>query len=237
MSQTTSAAVTGGKTPEYAKNCSELMVSIFQDDPLFNWFLHSTPETKKLPHLQLLIEGILRAASIGGGLFTEVGGFGASAALLPPGCKPDGVLTVLRAVPLTTAFSLGLQVLGRVVLEYTSATEKVKSKAMSSRDIKDVSFWYIVLMGTSLERRRQGLAGKLLDDVKARAQSDGKPVWLEATTPESRKLYLKNGFEDVVDINLGKGVVNAKGYAAAGGPGITIWAMIWRPVKATANEK
>lgn len=88
------------------------MVAIFQDDPLFNWFLHSTPETKRLPHLQLLVEGILRASAIGGGVFTEIGGFGASAAILPPGCKPDGVLTVLRAVPLTTAFSLGLQVLG-----------------------------------------------------------------------------------------------------------------------------
>ena len=85
------------------------MVSIFGDDPVYNWFLYSTPETKRLRHLQVLIEGIIKAAAIADGVFTEINGWGASAVLIPPGCKPDSPLTVLRAGLVPAAIRLGPQ--------------------------------------------------------------------------------------------------------------------------------
>lgn len=88
-----------------------------------------------------------------------------------------------------------------------------------------------MILGTALDRRRQGLAGRLTLAVQARARAEGRPVWLEATTVTSRKLYAKYGFEVVEDIVLGKGEVDSTGQTKEKGEGITIWGMIWRPNK------
>ena len=55
------------------------------------------------------------------------------------------------------------------------------------------------------------------------------PIWLEATTPRSRDVYLKLGFEVVEEIVLGKGKAGEDGRAKKGGEGVKVWAMIWRP--------
>ncbi|KAF7514604.1 hypothetical protein G7054_g15169 [Neopestalotiopsis clavispora] len=208
------------------------MVSIFGDDPVYNWFLYSTPETKRLRHLQVLIEGIIKAAAIADGVFTEINAWGASAVLIPPGCKPDSPLTVLRAGLVPAAIRLGPQPLKRLVHDYTSAAEKTKARGMTVRERK-AGYHFLIFMGTSLDHRRQGLAGKLLQDMQARIQAgkQPRPIWLEATTAASRDLYAKHGFEIVEEINLGKGDVNAKGRAEPGGEGVTIWGMVWRPLE------
>jgi hypothetical protein len=61
------------------------------------------------------------------------------------------------------------------------------------------------------------------------AQVANLPIWLEATTPESRSLYLSMGFEEVEEIVLGKGKVTADAKLQPGGPGICLWAMVWWP--------
>jgi GNAT superfamily N-acetyltransferase len=89
--------------------------------------------------------------------------------------------------------------------------------------------WYVFIMGTAEDRRRQGLAGTLLEQMQGLARSDGRPLWLEATTAYSRDLYLKHGFTAVGEAGLGKGTVGADGLPAKGGDGVTIWGMVWRP--------
>lgn len=116
-------------------------------------------------------------------------------------------------------------------MEYTGATEKVKNIALTKQE-RQRGFWYLVIMATSSDRRRQGLAGRLMRDIQMRAQADNHPIWLEATTWESKALYLKHGFQTIEEINMGKGVVDSNGRAKTGGEGITIWGMLWRPEKA-----
>lgn len=89
--------------------------------------------------------------------------------------------------------------------------------------------WYLFIMGTALNRRRQGLASELLVYAQNQARSDGRPVWLEATTGVSRDLYLKHGFTTVSEVILGKGKVGTDGLPQKGGEGVTIWLMFWRP--------
>lgn len=61
------------------------------------------------------------------------------------------------------------------------------------------------------------------------AQSENLPIWLEATTRNSRDLYLSLGFQQIEEITLGKGKVTANAEVQAGGPGIPLYAMVWWP--------
>lgn len=80
-----------------------------------------------------------------------------------------------------------------------------------------------------------GLAPAILRKVLERAGKEGLPVWIEATTERSRHTYRKVGFEDVAEVKLGKGKVNAEGRLEKGGPGVSMFAMIWWPEKKTQS--
>lgn len=74
-----------------------------------------------------------------------------------------------------------------------------------------------------------------MQDHQRTAQADNLPIWLEATTPSSRGLYLSMGFEEVEEIVLGKGKVAADASLQAGGPGIPLWAMVWWPASTSTS--
>ncbi|KAI0127048.1 hypothetical protein BJ170DRAFT_427047 [Xylariales sp. AK1849] len=217
----------GGK--ERIQQCAQLMTAIFQDDPVFNWFLYSTPDSQHGAHLAVLVRTIVKACALDGGYITEVGDWAASAVAMPPGRKADGFINAFQAGLVPVMITLGISPCKRILLEYSEAADKVKSKGMTRQEKK--AFWYVAIMGTATDRRRQGLAGKLIQDIQQRARQDGRPVWLEATTPESYKTYAKHGFGEVEEMVLGKGKVGPNGRAKSGGEGITIWGMVWRPEK------
>ena len=64
---------------------------------------------------------------------------------------------------------------------------------------------------------------------QARATTDNLPIWLEATTVESRDLYAKLGFNVIEEMVLGKGKAGLDGSERRGGEGVSIWGMIWWP--------
>lgn len=74
-----------------------------------------------------------------------------------------------------------------------------------------------------------GLAKAIMRDHQQTAQAANLPIWLEATTAGSRALYLSMGFQEVEEIRLGKGNVAADASLQSGGPGVSLWAMIWWP--------
>jgi len=61
------------------------------------------------------------------------------------------------------------------------------------------------------------------------ARKDGLPLYLEAGTDYSWKLYTKLGFETLHTMLLGEGAYNADGKKEVGGSGIKLRGMIWRP--------
>lgn len=89
--------------------------------------------------------------------------------------------------------------------------------------------WYVFIMGTAVDRRRQGLASALLANMQGYARTDGRPLWLEATTDLSRDLYPNHGFVNHGEIFLGKGKVGRNGLPKKDGEEIVIWSMSWRP--------
>lgn len=114
-----------------------------------------------------------------------------------------------------------------MVFDYTGTAEELKNKALSKEESK--AYWYVLLMGTAAERRNQGLASKVLAYMQEKARSEGRPLWLEASNQDSRRLFAKNGFKDAGEIVLGKGIVDSDGIPKEDGEGVTAWGMVWRP--------
>lgn len=117
------------------------------------------------------------------------------------------------------------------MFEYATATESMMKDVFTKEEQRNKRYWYVFIMGTAVNRRRQGLANALLVHMqdRCRGEADGRPIWLEATTELSRELYLKHGFRIVGEIVLGKGKVGSDGLPQNQGEGLKIWSMLWRP--------
>lgn len=72
---------------------------------------------------------------------------------------------------------------------------------------------YLNLLGVEPARRGQGLGSALLAETLRACDAAGEPAYLEATSPDNRRLYLRHGFAVVGEIVL------------PGGP--SLWPM-WR---------
>ena len=55
--------------------------------------------------------------------------------------------------------------------------------------------WYLPVIGVDPARQGMGLGSALLTHVLAECDREGKPAYLEASSPRSRDLYLRHGFE------------------------------------------
>jgi GNAT superfamily N-acetyltransferase len=94
---------------------------------------------------------------------------------------------------------------------------------------KSEKFYYVILMGTKADCRKQGLGSALIRHMQAIAGKEDCPIWLEATTEYSRDVYADLGFTMVEEILLGKGKVGSDGLAKKDGEGVKVWGMIWTP--------
>lgn len=92
-------------------------------------------------------------------------------------------------------------------------------------------YGYLTIIGTSPARQGQGLGSALLRRMQAMAGA--RPIWLEASSAGSRRLYERHGFVVVEEVVVGRGRVGADGLAKGAGvegegEGVTFWAMVWR---------
>lgn len=86
-------------------------------------------------------------------------------------------------------------------------------------------------LGTREDGRGRGLCSALVRRYQAMAAREQVPVYMEAATEYSWRLYERLGFVTVDEIVLGEGKAAADGTACLGGPGVRLWGMIWRPGK------
>ncbi len=63
--------------------------------------------------------------------------------------------------------------------------------------------WYLPLTGVDPVAQGRGLGGALLRHRLKTCDSDGLPAYLEATSPRSRNLYARHGFNDIGIIQAG----------------------------------
>lgn len=120
----------------------------------------------------------------------------------------------------------GVKVDGDIIgahLEATISVERlpqlVAGMEMQGRLHPQVPHWYLPWIVVRPEALGQGIGGALLRHGLARADHDGLPTYLEATSRRNAALYARHGF-DVL------GVIDAPGYPE-------IIAM-WRPARSRA---
>lgn len=65
--------------------------------------------------------------------------------------------------------------------------------------------WYLPAVAVRPHAQGRGLGSALLQPALERADADGVPAYLEATTPRNRALYERNGFEVTEEVPLPDG--------------------------------
>src|SRR5579862_3944263 len=110
-----------------------------------------------------------------------------------------------------------------MLFEFTPLADAAKAKGLNGR----TKYYYVFFFGTDPTARKQGLCSAIVRNYQARARREGVPLWLEATTSYSMRLYESLGFKVVDEMVLGKGKVDANGLERKGGRGVKIWGMIW----------
>jgi GNAT superfamily N-acetyltransferase len=66
-----------------------------------------------------------------------------------------------------------------------------------------IEHWYLPLTGVDPVAQGRGLGSALLEYSLARCDRDAKPAYLEATSPRSRALYARHGFDEIGMIQSG----------------------------------
>ena len=119
-----------------------------------------------------------------------------------------------------------------MLFDYGGVADASEAKAFNGQH----KHYYIFLVGTMAECEGRGLGTSIVKYWQEIAAREGVPVFLEASTEYSMKLYLKLGFEIVDEGVIGKGKANRQGEIMKGGEGVRLWPMVWRPSGDKSNS-
>ena len=166
----------------------------FSADPVARWVYPNAADFYRYfpPFIRAFAGGAFEAGS------AYVAEDGAGAALwLPPGVHPDE------------------EAMGAIIAESIPESRRDSLEAFVTVQGElhpKEPHWYLPLIGVDPSRQREGHGSRLLRQALAVCDEGGLPAYLEATTPSSRELYKRHGFEAVNEIR------------AEGSP--TMWGMI-----------
>ncbi|KAL4926147.1 uncharacterized protein BDV17DRAFT_270158 [Aspergillus undulatus] len=205
---------------------SNLLGRVFDEDPVLRYMLCNLTDEEFRQYLQPFWRGLLRAALLNGGVIAEADGWKSTAVILPPGRSVDNPWTIVpSAVGFTgTLWRIGISGCIRMLGDYSRPVNTAKTRVLG-----DQHHYYIFAIGTEGEHQGKGLARAIIESYQYIAWSIEVPIWLEATTPHSRDLYLSLGFEQVEEITIGEGKAATDGTMYKEGAGVTLWAMVWWP--------
>ncbi len=189
---------------------AELLAAAFFDDPLFRYLCPDEARRRRvLLHLQRTVIRLYATAG--------------EARVIGEDDGPLGVL--LRAAPgeLTPPLGAFLRFLGANLLARPSVRPALPRVVGGIRMLAHVErhhladpHWYVAVLGVAPAAQGRGVGRALLDDVFARAEADGVPVYLETTNPDNVPLYEHLGFETREELE-----------PPGGGP--PVWTMLRRP--------
>lgn len=178
----------------------------------------------RLAYYPKFFQALLKASLMNDAIVLQDSFYTASCILMPPGRSPINPSTTIQAGIVGIVLTVGFTGVYRMLCEIPGRTDALKKK-----ELGDADFYYLYVIATHSERRGTGMGSKLLQQAQERASNDNLPIWLEASTEGSKRLYERNGFRVVGEINVGRGKADNMGRPKEGGKGITMWAMIWRP--------
>ncbi|KAF3392474.1 hypothetical protein F1880_008764 [Penicillium rolfsii] len=216
---------------------------VFDDDPVITYMLLDMPTEERLAYLPTYWSVLVKSALLNDALITEADGWKAASVVVPPGKHVENVWTLFYSGFLGVLWKIGISGLRRLWCEFSGMTDNAKKIGLRGNK----RYYYIFSIGTEVEHRGKGLtaylgllheklthsttglAKTIMREHMRKAQLENVPIWLEATTPNSRKLYLSMGFEEIEEIRLGKGKVDTNANLQPDGPGVPLWGMVWWP--------
>jgi ribosomal protein S18 acetylase RimI-like enzyme len=240
--------VTRASGEKYESRTTPLLAGAFQTDPLFGYYLNKIPRVKRLPILEKLMHLISTAARLNHADFYAAGvlredeqeqqenpqpKFESAAIFVPPGKAVDQLgfsawCTLLKEGVVSLICRTGINSFMRLLFEYPAVSEQAKKTTLR----KGEQYYYLLLIGTSVEHRGKGLAPAMIKDYQVIAQEKGFPIWLEASSRGAMAVYAKTGFENIGGRwVIGEGKCDAAGERAKGAAavGVEIYPMVWWP--------
>ena len=182
----TTSAIRVGAVAERGETIA-ILVDAFEDDAAVRTFYPEEREYRRhFPGFLVAFGGRAFEAGV-----VDQDECGLAAALwFPPGLEPDGA-----AIMAHLELSIPAE-----CLEPLAAGMELQGTFHPHEP-----HWYLPWLGVRAEAQGQGVGSRLLARGLGRADADGLPVYLEATSPRNAALYARHGFEVV-------GVVEAPGY-------------------------
>lgn len=189
MTGATTIEIARATTPD-VPTINGTLGSAFQDDPVFRWIV---PEARARRARLPAVFGAFTDVFVPLGE-SYVAGDGAGAALwAPAGVEPfteeQGEVFGERMV----------EVLG------ADAERGFELNDLLEEHHPEEPCLYLQFVGVVPERQGRGIGSRLLATVLEEADASGTPAYLEATSPDNRRLYERHGFETVGELTLPDG--------------------------------
>jgi GNAT superfamily N-acetyltransferase len=161
----------------------------FYDDPIFRWIFPD--DEQRAASLPAFFAVFAEPFAPHDAVFTAAGGRGA-ALWLPPGRE-------LVAEEQAAEF-------GRRVLD-ASGTQADASRMQAALELLDANHphepcWFLNFVGVDPSLQGRGVGSTLLRVVLDRADREGTPAFLDATSAENRRLYERHGFVGTRELSV-----------------------------------
>lgn len=160
------------------------LVTAFTADPVVRWLLpHPEAYLRFFPE----VVAAVGAEGFAAGTVDEDGDAGGASVWLPPGAGPD-----------EEAFG---SVLERSVDPARAADIEAFLGQMEAHHPTE-EVWHLFFIGVDPRHQGRCVGTALLRRGIERADADGRPAYLEASTPRNRSLYERHGFEVIGEIQV-----------------------------------
>lgn len=111
---------------------------------------------------------------------------------MPPGKNMDDLYTIFRSGMWRLKYQLSPEGRHRFFNEFLPLLGDSKQRVLGPLDTDS---WYLVYIGTRESARGKGCAKKLITQVTALADAEGKTCYLESSNEVNPRIYAKFGFE------------------------------------------
>ena len=191
----------------HREQVAEALTCAFQPDPLYT-YAFPDPE-RRTRMMRMLWRALVKYTLLYGDGYTTPDVKGV-ACWLPPG---DTVMTAWRTL------RSGLWIMPvragreerRRFFGVLGHLDEIHKRTMS------IPHWYLLLLGVDPDLQGQGVGGKLIAPVLARADDERLPCYLETQTERNVRFYRKHGFEVATEGKIP-------------GHGVMAWTMIREPI-------